>query len=460
MEFDFGGYGLNPYREPDMFYDVLNDEQYDFFNTYFLTGNIEYMLKQAKDLKAKGKKMWFSLNDLISVDGKDPATNLRGDWRESIDEYATAIYEVAGDNLEGFYFDEPSYHWTSMDFTRVTKHLRETYKRRVFAVHCKAAYLTPSQKGMDIIGYKMARSDLMVINADNHKYVTDIGWWRYGSLERMEGIGSTVDQYTKACSIINPDIRKWYVPVAGTYDWLSTEEEALEINYEMWRYNTTLSNFGGIMMYTFVPGPLSGRPGEINPEDGRLTDADFVKDDNGNYVYKNRAKEWIYMDADGKYVYEDYDGNPAYMVLEKSGNKFIETYYHIGDDGKSIPFPEDTEDKHKLKRVIHLQTNNTIVGVYQDKYGIYDRDYEGCAAFFYIYPTAEDGGYRWKRMRKYLFILGNGLQSVYKGEKTFDDITAELEAVFKPDVTKYRDYKQNEVKGIDHSTQWYAMEYK
>ena len=275
----------------------------------------------------------------------------------------------------------------------------------------------------------------------------------------MSGIATTVDQYTKACSIINPDIRKWYVPVAGTYDWLSTEEEALEINYEMWRYNSTLSNFGGIMMYTFIPGTLSGRPGEINPTDSRLTDADFVKDDNGNYVYKTRSKEWIYMSADGKYYYNDYDGNPSYMVFEIEKGKKVEKFYHITEDGQSIPFPEDTEDKHKLSKVIHLQTNNTIVGVYQDKYGIYDRDYEGCAAFYYLYPTAEDGGYRWKRMREYLFILGNGMESVYKGEKTFDDITEELEAVFKPDITKYRDYQQNEKKGIDHSTQWYAMEY-
>lgn len=322
---EFGGYGLTAYRDPELFYDVLEDEQYDMFNTYLLAGNTEFQLRQAKDAAAEGKKIWLNVNDVICLGAPErPQNNLTGRWRELIDEYASAIYSVAGDAFQGFYFDEPSYHLTSMDFTRVTKYMREKFKRRVFAIHCKDAYLIPWRKGMDIVRYKMARDDNMVINAENHKYVTDMGWWRYGSLQRMAGLGSTIDQWTKACEkLVNPKVRKWITLPIGTYDWLSTEEETMSITYEMFKYNSQLEGFGGVLYYTFVPGPLAGRPGSIEPTDSRLTPEDFLKDENGEYVLDEDGERIVSVKVNNSMApFPDkyYEGCGEYFVLEPIGD--------------------------------------------------------------------------------------------------------------------------------------------
>lgn len=318
---EFGGYGLTAYRDPKLFYDIIEDENYDMFNTFLLAGNKEFQIRQAKDAAAQGKKVWADVNDIICLGSAEkPQNNLNGSWRELIDEYATAIYAVAGDAFQGFYFDEPSIHFTDMDFTRVTKYMRETYKRRVFALHTSGAFLVPWNKGMDIIGYKATRADNMIPTAENHKYVTDSGWWRYGSLQRMNGIAPAVDQWTKLCEqVLNPKMRKWITLPIGTFDWLSTEEETMSVTYEMFKANSRIDGFGGVLYYTFVPGPLSGRPNAISPTDSRLTDDDFLKDENGNFVLNDKGEKIISVKVNttmAPFPDRYYEGCGEYWVLE------------------------------------------------------------------------------------------------------------------------------------------------
>jgi len=373
LEPDYAGFGIDLQRDPDLFYHILEDEQYDMFNTYFLNGNMEVMLYQAEVLAKEGKKFWMNVNEaILNTTGIKVITDkLKSNWRDILDERANAIYAVAGDYFQGFYFDEPSFHWTDADFTRITKYIRETYKRRVFVIHASAAYMTPFNKGMNIIGYTASRDDGMVINGDNHKYVTDIGFWRYGSLRRLTGLEDSIKEYTKALSMCNPDMRKWYCPLIGTHEWKTIEEDVLDVNYEMYKFHINLEGFGGVVYYTFVPAPLSGRPNNIEPNNELLTDKDFLRNEKGEFV------------------------------LDGEGNK-----------------------------IVNLEVNYSMAP-FKDRY------YEGCGAYWVIYPD-ENGNIRWPRVREYMFIIGHGLQDVFKGEKTHSDVLAELGAVYTPDTSLYK----------------------
>lgn len=316
-----GAYGISIYRDPELFYEILNDPSFAFMDTFFLEGsNIEVIKKTAEELKRYDKKMWLSVNDLLALGSGNPATNLNGDWRKLLTEYATIVKSIAGDNFQGFYFDEPSYYYTDKDYTRITKYMRETFKLRTFAVHCSAAYMTPYNKGRDIIGYKATTKDLMVINAENHKYTTDVGWWRYGAVRLYGDIDISFGEWSKAMSLLDPNTRKWIVPVVGAYDWRSIEEDTLDVQWTMFKSNSQLEGFGGIMHYTMALGSLSGKPTTISPDDKRLTDEDFLKDENGAFVLDTKGQRIVNLKFNNSSVNLPnayMEGNAAYFIVDR-----------------------------------------------------------------------------------------------------------------------------------------------
>jgi len=362
VEKEYGAYGISLYKDPDLFYEVLNNPEYSYFNTFLLPGNnLELTLKTAKELVEKDKKMWLDVNELIafkSFGGSVVSGNLKADWQEVLTEWATEIKAVAGDNFQGFYFDEPSYYYNSRDFTRITKYMRETFKLRTFACHCSVAYMTPYNRKKDIIGYVPAPNDPMVISAENHKYVTDVAWWRYGSIRDFGDIDVSFNEWSKAMSLLDKNTRKWYVPAIGAYYWDTVETDTLDIQYTMFENNAKLEGFGGILHYTMSWSSLAGRPTPVSVDDERLTEKDYYYDENGE---KHVSLDHNYSSVNLKDAYME--GNGAYFVMDKQ----------------------------------------------------------------------EDGTYRWPKVRQYMEILGKGIMN----NESYDTILSKLEAVYKPDFSKY-----------------------
>ena len=318
---EYGAYGVSLYLNPDLFYEVLENEEYSYFNTFLLVGNnMEVTLKEAEILAKNKKNMWLSVNDLIAIKsfgGQPVSGNLLADWQDTLTEWATKIRAVAGDYFQGFYFDEPSYYYNSKDFTRITKYMRETFKLRTWAVHCSAAYMTPYNRNKNIIGYKEAPNDCMVISAENHKYVTDVGWWRYGSIRDYGDIDESFGEWKKAMSMLDSNTRKWYVPAIGAYYWDTVETDTLDIQYTMFKNNAALEGFGGIMHYTLNWSSLSGKATSVSVDDERLKDNEVLLDADGK---KYVSLDHNYSSVNRKDAYME--GNGAYFVMEKVAGEY------------------------------------------------------------------------------------------------------------------------------------------
>lgn len=434
----FGGYGITPYRDPEMFEAILNNPDCDMFNTYFLAGNLEFCKYAAEKLTKAGKQMWLSILDTTMLSAKNPADprdKLAGNWREVLDEYMHEIYAIAGSQFCGFYFDEPNLHITEMDFIRVTEYIRKTYNRRVFVVHNAIAFTTPASKGFDLIGYKPGRNDGLILSEKNHKYVTDVAYWRYASLRRYGGFKTSTTEWKKAVSLLNENARLWFVPPIGTYDWLTVEEETVELIYEMYKYHIQFPNFGGIMLYAMSYGPLSGGPSYLTDEThSMLTEDDFLKE-NGAYVFQTSNGKRVTPDSAGRYYYvitKTENGESVkkdvYMKLNAKGER---EYYYDVPFAEDIPFAAEEPDSNKLSRVIVLSVNNSPISVPGTN------AYAEGGGYYFTLDKLPDGSYRWPIARQYMFTLGKGLQAVGKGEKTYQDILKELEAIFTPDRSKY-----------------------
>ncbi len=364
IEQEYGAYGVSLYLNPNLFYEILNNPEFSYFNTFLLQGNnMELTLKEAEILAKHKKKMWLSVNDLItfkSFGGSVVSGNLQANWQDTLNEWASKIYQVAGDYFQGFYFDEPSYYYNSKDFTRITKYMRQTFKLRTFAVHCSVAYMTPHNRNKNIIGYVPAPNDPMVITPENHKYVTDVGWWRYGSVRSYGDIDVSFNEWSKAMSMLDKNTRKWYVPSIGAYYWDTLETDTLDVQYTMFKNNAKLEGFGGIMHYTLSWSSLSGRPTPVNPEDERLKENEIIYDKDGNKVGVQLDHNYSSVNLPDAYM----EGNGAYFIIDRQ----------------------------------------------------------------------EDGTLRWPSVRKYMDILGNGISK----NETYEEILSKLEAVYKPDFSKYK----------------------
>ena len=77
----------------------------------------------------------------------------------------------------------------------------------------------------------------MIVSEKNHKYVTDVAYWRYASLRRYGGFKTSTTEWKKVVSILNENARLWFVPPIGTYDWRTIEEETVELIYEMYKFS-------------------------------------------------------------------------------------------------------------------------------------------------------------------------------------------------------------------------------
>ena len=347
VPFGFGAYGLNTTYSPEYFMKVVTDPQYDYVNTFLVSdGSLDQAIFEAKLLTENNKNFFLNVHDLLSIGDPDIDKNLSGKWRYNLNRWAAHLYEVGGDCFQGFYFDEVDLYLNEKDFTRVTKYMREHFGLRTFAVHRRDPFTIPASMGMHISKYKGTR---FVIDSENHKYVTDVGWWWYGGYKyygyNAERLG---ELWQDAMELLDPNTRKWIVPPVGSFDFRHSEEDALEVAYAMYREASKVKGFGGLMFYTMQCGGLWGGYGKITPDSEKLTDDDFLKDENGEFV----------LDADGN-------------------------------------------------KIVDIKENNSITAV---RDGRFDYSVEGGGAYW-VLEQNEDGTYNWPMMRKYFEILGKGITS-------------------------------------------------
>lgn len=368
---EFGAYGLNLTFGEDFYFDVVADPQYSYINTFIVEPtNMEFAKIQAEYLTEHNKKYFINTRSIIELGASDRNKNLRGDWRKQLDRWASEMAAIGGELFQGFYYDEVDLYLNSVDFTRVTQYIRETYGLRNFAIHRCAMWTIPYGKGFNGSTYVPTKNEF-VVTADNHKYVTDVGFWWYGGYEfygyNAERFGKN---WAELMTALDPNTRKWIVPPMGTYDFRHSEEACMEVDYAMYKEISKIPGFGGLLFYTLGKPTLWGGLGEIKPDDERLTDNDFLKDENGEFV------------------------------LDANGN-----------------------------RIVDIKVNYS----YPSYEGMMNHSAEGFGHFF-IMDQLEDGSYRWPRARQYFEIIGKGITN---GESR-DSILAKLEAVFKPDFSKYK----------------------
>lgn len=398
VPFGFGAYGLNTTYMPELFMEVASSPEYDYVNTFLISdGSIDQALFEAEILAENEKYFFLNVHNLLSVGDADIDKNLKGNWRSNLNRWASKIYDVAGDWFQGFYFDEVDLYLNEKDFTRVTKYMREHFGLRTFAVHRRDPFTLPASFGMHISKY---RGQKFVIDSQNHKYVTDVGWWWYGGYEfygyNAERLGRL---WQEAMELLDPNTRKWIVPPIGSFDFRHDEEDCLEVAYAMYREASKVEGFGGLMFYSMQSGGLWGGYSKITVDNEKLTDNDFLKDENGDFVYV---------------VKTDSDGNVVYKKDDKGE-------YELDKDGNKIP---------EMTRVLDIKVNHSVTAV---RDGMMEYSVEG-SGDYWVMTKNEDGSYNWPRARKYFEILGEGITS---GESR-GSILDKLNEVFKPDYSKYK----------------------
>lgn len=345
---EFGAYGMNLTFGTDFFFDVVADPQYSYLNTFIVEpSNFEFAKIEAEHLTKYNKKFFINTKSLITLGSSDRNKNLRGDWRDKLDYAANIMAGIGGELFQGFYYDEVDLYLNSIDFTRVTQYIRETFGLRNFAIHRCAMWTIPYGKGFLGSTY-VPTKDEFVITKENHKYVTDVGFWWYGGYEFY---GYNAEKHGKnwkdLMSMLDPNTKKWIVPPMGTYDFRHSEEACMEVDYALYREMSAIEGFGGLMFYTMGKPTLWGGLGTISATDPRLTENDFLKDENGEYI------------------------------LDANGNKIV-----------------DVKINHS----------------YPAYFGHNNNSAEGMGHFFIMDPL-EDGSYRWPRARQYFEIIGKGITS-------------------------------------------------
>lgn len=361
---EFGAYGINTQSE-DLFYDIVPNKDYDYVNTFLVGGagwNLDRTKFEAEYLAKNNKNFFLNVERVISAGTDNVNANLNGSWRQNLEQWASELKAVGGDHFQGFYFDEVDLYINSRDFTRVTKYMREHFKLRTFAVHRLSVFTIPSGKNMSIINYHPAK-DEFVITPENHKYVTDVGYWWYGGYRHFGYNAERISKiWSDAMSMLDPNTRKWVVPPIGTYDYRHSEEDMMEVAYAMYRDSSALEGFGGLLFYTMGGGSLWGQEySEVTPDDKRLTDDDFLKDEDGNYV------------------------------LDPDGNK-----------------------------IVSIKNNYCYPAVMEGK-----QNYSGEGnGQLYIYWKLDNGDYLWSRAHKYFEIIGRGITGNTSRDTVLNELNA------------------------------------
>ncbi len=288
MEKEIGGLGTGIAHDPDLFRQMISDDTYSDFDSYIVSGEKYTVAEYEATMLAKAnKKVWLGVTPLLN----DQKT-LVPDWQSKLIKYATMLQNICGDNFQGFYFDEPAYYCTSEEFTEVTKFCREHFRKRVFAIHFNGTFTN----------HETTETVKFIANADNHAYVTDVGYWRYGNWNASAD--SAMGVWQDLVDTLNENTRIWVAPILGRHDYLQTETDVSTIIENMLAGCKGMDNFGGVMFYAMSYQPavieLDNEAYAKAVADGTVnTEVYTVKDYLGNAVY------YRYFRGGGAYVIDE-----------------------------------------------------------------------------------------------------------------------------------------------------------
>lgn len=217
---------------------------------------------------------------------------LKPDWREIFDEMFELYSENGKEYFWGFHLDEPFYFLSEEDFVEVTKHLSK-YGKHVYATHGSVHIhnaLWPINESHDFKA--VAFRNMAKISAENHKYVTDVGYDYYGEWEHGVHHNTVFRLFLEKLGDKFNDITFWFTPPIGTVcseEWCpkpteEVEQICIDVFMGMWNWARQYDNFGGFFMYTYYPW-VNHKTGLIHGG-GRLY---VLPDENGNVKWPRMA---------------------------------------------------------------------------------------------------------------------------------------------------------------------------
>jgi len=229
-------YGVTPIKGTNNFFTSLNDPTFCFYTDYMISEeSLELCKYLARKFTDKNRNIWITVEDIICNSDK----SLKENWQALLMQYASHMQAIAGNRFQGFYFDEPSMDFKANDFLTVTEYCRTTFRKRVLVVHKSIAVNPPANYV----------TEMAILDPDTHKYITDIGYWKY---DTWGGAGeATLNKFkeTMTSDKFNSDVRKWIVPIIGRNHPCQTEEDICTLIENMVYGAMEMPNFGGVALY-------------------------------------------------------------------------------------------------------------------------------------------------------------------------------------------------------------------
>lgn len=248
----------------------------------------------VKECSANKKHFVICVDRPIFTENEDRPYHrpLKPDWREIFDEMFELYSENGGEYFWGFHLDEPFYFLSEEDFIEVTKYLTK-FGKRIYATHGSVHIhnaLWPINESHDFKA--VAFRNMPKISAENHKYVTDVGYDYYGEWEHGVHHNTVFRLFLEKLGDKFNDITFWFTPPIGTVcaeEWCpkpteEVEQICIDVFMGMWNWARQYDNFGGFFMYTYYPW-VSHKTGLIHGG-GRLY---VLPDENGNVKWPRMA---------------------------------------------------------------------------------------------------------------------------------------------------------------------------
>ncbi len=278
-----GAYGVSTTKGASFFLDTINEPSFNYFTDYYISEcNLTLCNYLTEQFTAKNKNILLTVEDIVCNSDK----TLKENWQDLLNTYATNMQLIAGNKFQGFYFDEPSMDFTAEDFLTVSQYCRTHFRKRVMVIH-KAAGVNPEED---------TTTDRAILNGESHKYVTDVGYWKYNSWDSASEDTLNAFKAAMTSGDFNPDVRKWIVPIVGRNHPCQTEEDICTLIEKMVYGAMEIPGFGGVGLYAMsysvisVPKTGDGSNPLINQNSAQLLEDGIIWEDGEN---------WKFIEANG-----------------------------------------------------------------------------------------------------------------------------------------------------------------
>lgn len=245
----------------------------------------------VKDCYEKKKYFCFGVNRTLNNREDAPYhCPLKPNWREMLDELYNDLCEYGKEYFWGFYLDEPFFFMHEDEFIEVTEYLSK-FNKHIYVTHGSIHIhnsLWPISQSDE--PRAVAFRNLPTITAENHKYVTDVGFDYYGEWEHGVHYNTIFRLFIEKLGDRFKDITFWFTPPLGTVntkEWTlkpteEVEQICIDVFMGFWNWARQYDNFGGFFMYNYN----ASTDGKSHSCGGRLY---VLPDENGKVKWPRMA---------------------------------------------------------------------------------------------------------------------------------------------------------------------------